>query len=86
MPMKPFVEDQNVPPTNNFVERLVRQGVLWCKTSFGTQSERGARYVERILTVCATCRLQDRSIIEYLRRACRNQLNGVLAPNLVVPL
>jgi transposase len=81
-----FVEDQNIPPTNNFVERLVRQGVLWRKTSFGTQSERGARYVERILTVCATCRLQDRSIIEYLRRACRNQLNGILAPNLVVPL
>jgi len=82
----PFVEDQNVEPTNNFAERLVRQGVLWRKTSFGTQSERGARYVERILTVCATCRLQDRSIIEYLRHACHNHLNGILAPNLVVNL
>jgi len=61
-----FVEDQAVEPTNNFAERLVRQGVLWRKISFGTQSERGARYVERILTVCATCRLQKRSIIEYL--------------------
>ena len=81
-----FVEDQAVEPTNNFAERLVRQGVLWRKISFGTQSERGARYVERILTVCATCRLQDRSIIEYLRHACRNHLNGLLAPNLVVNL
>ena len=79
-----FAEDQNVEPTNNFAERIVRQGVLWRKTSFGTQSERGARYVERILTVCATCRLQDRSIIEYLRHACRNHLNGLLAPNLVL--
>ncbi len=81
-----FVEDQTVEPTNNFAERLVRQGVLWRKISFGTQSERGARYVERILTVCATCRLQDRSIIEYLRHACHNHLNGMLAPNLVVNL
>jgi len=79
-----FVEDQNVEPTNNFAERLVRQAVLWRKISFGTQSERGARYVERILTVCATCRLQDRSIIEYLRQACHCHRNGIPAPNLVV--
>ena len=81
-----FVEDENVEPTNNFAERIIRQGVLWRKTSFGTQSERGARYVERILTVCATCRLQDRSIIEYLRHACHNHLNGILVPNLVMNL
>ncbi len=79
-----FVKDKNVEPTNNFAEQLVRQGVLWRKSSFGTQSERGARYVERILTVCATCRLQGRSIIEYLRQACHCHLNGISAPNLVV--
>ena len=79
-----FVKDQNVEPTNNIAERIIRQGVLWRKTSFGTQSERGARYVERILTVCATCRLQNQSIIEYLRQACHNHLNGILVPNLVV--
>ena len=79
-----FVEDQNVEPTNNFAEQIVRQGVIWRKISFGTQSDRGARYVERILTVCATCRLQSRSIIEYLRQACHNHLNGMLAPDLVV--
>ena len=79
-----FVEDQNVEPTNNFAERIVRQGVLWRKTSFGTQSERGARYVERILTVCATCRLQNHSVIKYLRHTCHNHLNGILIPNLIV--
>jgi transposase len=81
-----FVEDQNVEPTNNYAEQIVRQGVLWRKTSFGTQSERGARYVERILTACATCRLQNRSIIEYLRKSCHCYLNGTLVPNLVVNL
>jgi transposase len=78
-----FVKDSNVEPTNNFAERIVRQGVLWRKGSFGTQSERGARYVERILTVCATCRLQGRSVIEYLRTVCHCHLNGVPAPSLI---
>jgi transposase len=78
-----FVYDQGVEPTNNTAERIVRQAVLWRKSSFGTQSDRGARYVERILTVCATCRLDGRSIIEYLREACRCHLAGVQVPSLV---
>ena len=81
-----FVSDQSVEPTNNTAERTVRQGVLWRKMSFGTQSERGARYVERILTVCATCRLQGRSVIEYLRNACRCHLDGIHAPPLITPV
>lgn len=80
-----FVRDQRVEPTNNFAERIVRQGVLWRKSSFGTQSERGARYVERILTVCATCRLQGRSVIEYLRNICHCHLNGIATPSLIKP-
>ena len=80
-----FVRDQRVEPTNNFAERIVRQGVLWRKSSFGTQSQRGARYVERILTVCATCRLQERSVIEYLRNICHCHLNGLPVPSLIKP-
>lgn len=78
-----FVHDQSVAPTNNIAERIVRQGVLWRKSSFGTQSERGARYVERILTVCATCRLQGQSFIEYVRNVCHCHLNGVAVPSLI---
>lgn len=78
-----FVYEQSVEPTNNIAERIVRQGVLWRKSSFGTQSERGAVYVERILTACATCRLQGRSVLEYLRNACRCHLDGIAAPSLI---
>jgi transposase len=80
-----FVYDARVEPTNNLAERIVRQGVLWRKGSFGTQSERGARYVERILTVCVTCRLQGRSVIEYLRSICHCHLNGIAVPSLLDP-
>ena len=31
-----FVRDQRVEPTNNAAERVVRQAVLWRKSSFGT--------------------------------------------------
>lgn len=78
-----FVHDERVAPTNNHAERMVRQAVLWRKGSFGTQSERGARYAERILTACATCRLQGRSMIDYLYDACRCHLNGLAAPSLI---
>lgn len=78
-----FVYDARVEPTNNLAERMVRQAVLWRKGSFGTQSERGARYAERILSACATCRLQGRSVIEYLRHACRCHLEGIPTPSLI---
>jgi transposase len=78
-----FVQDRRAEPTNNLAERMVRQAVLWRKGSFGTQSERGARYAERILTVGATCRLQGRSIIQYLRDACRCHLDGLPVPSLL---
>jgi len=55
-----FVKDQSVEPTNNTAERAVRQGVLWRKISFGTQSERGARYVERIPQRCINRRVEAR--------------------------
>ena len=65
---------------NNRSERVVRQGGAWRKGTFGTQSERGARYVERILTMCATCRLHGHSGIEYLRDACHCHLSDVPVP------
>lgn len=78
-----FVERQDVEPTNNHAERMVRQGVLWRKGSFGTQSERGARYVERILSISATCRLQGKNVIHYLRELCHNYRHNLAPPPLI---
>ena len=41
-------------------------GVLWRKNAFGCQSEAGCRFVERMLTVVQTRRLQGRSVLDYL--------------------
>jgi transposase len=65
-----FVWVPDVEPTNNLAERQVRPGVLWRNTSFGTQSKKGSRFVERIMTVVATLKQQNRNALEYLTAAC----------------
>lgn len=64
-----FARVAGVEPTNNGAEREVRHAVCWRKTSFGTASEDGSRFVERILTVIASCRRQNRNVLEFLTRA-----------------
>jgi transposase len=65
-----FVRVRGVEPTNNAAERALRRAVLWRRKSFGTQSEVGSRFVERILTVVTTLRQQGRDVLGYLTAAC----------------
>jgi transposase len=65
-----FGDVEGVEPTNNAAERALRPAVLWRKGSFGTQSDGGARFVERLLTVTATCKQQGRSVLDYLTAVC----------------
>lgn len=78
-----FVDTERVEPTNNAAERAVRFAVLWRKGCFGSDSERGSRFVERILTVRATLRTQQRDLYAYLKAACTAALNGAAAPSLL---
>ncbi|MFP4035829.1 MAG: IS66 family transposase [Desulfovermiculus sp.] len=55
-----FLLVEGVEPTNNLAERMLRRGVLWRKRSLGTESESGDRWVERILSLTQTCRLQNK--------------------------
>jgi transposase len=65
-----FVRVEGVEPTNNEAERALRRAVLWRRKSFGTQSEAGSRFVERILTVVTTLQQQGRHVLDYLTGAC----------------
>lgn len=78
-----FVRRAGVEPTNNVAERTVRHGVLWRKCSGGTDSAAGSRFVERILSVVATCRQQGRHVWDYLTDCHRAALVGRLAPSLL---
>ena len=67
-----FLGNQGVDPTNNRAERALRFGVLWRKRSLGTQSEKGNRWVERILSLRETCRIKAKSTFEVLTDCVRS--------------
>lgn len=78
-----FVEVEGVEPTNNAAERALRYAVIWRKVSFGTNSERGSRFVERILTATTTLWQQGRDILAYLTSACEAAMRGEPSPSLL---
>jgi transposase len=78
-----FAHVEGVEPTNNAAERALRPAVLWRKGSFGTQSASGSRFVERIMTVAATCREQGRSLLDFLVAATTAARLGLPPPSLL---
>lgn len=71
-----FLAQHGVEPTNNRAERALRFGGLWRKRSQGTASAKGHRWVERILSVRETCRLQARSTYTVLVEAVTSLFQG----------
>src|SRR5215468_10168583 len=71
-----FLTQHGVEPTNNRAERALRWGVLWRKRSLGTASDKGNRWVERILSLKETCRLHARSTYTVLVEAVSSFFQG----------
>jgi hypothetical protein len=80
-----FVSVEGVEPTNNDAERPLRRAVLWRRRSFGTHSEAGSRFVERVLTAVTTLRQQKRDVLDYLTEACAAAIRGDTPPSLLPP-
>lgn len=78
-----FVEHEGVEPTNNQAERALRHAVVWRKICGGTASERGSRFVERILTTVATLKQQGRDVRDFLTQAIRALRFGLPPPSLL---
>lgn len=78
-----FAYKPGVEPTNNAAERAIRPAVLWRKRSFGTHSERGSRFAERMLTTFMTLKQQQRPVVDYVREACQAFLQGQRVPSLL---
>jgi transposase len=66
-----FSRVEGLEPTNNRAERALRPAVIWRKSCYGTQSEGGSRFVERMLSVQATCAQQGRNLFAFLSEAVR---------------
>ena len=79
-----FVTHEGVEPTNNHAERELRAFVLWRKRSFGSQSERGERFAERLMTVAHTLRKLGEPVLDFIVGSVRAHLEGTPPPSLLV--
>jgi transposase len=52
-----FIDDDEIPPTNNFAERQIKHYVKYRKNSYFSWSDRGDRFQERIKSIYATAKL-----------------------------
>jgi transposase len=78
-----FAKNEGIEPTNNHAERILRGGVLWRKNAFGSHSEEGCRFAERMLTVIETLRLRERNVLDYFHHAVKAHRQGQPAPELL---
>lgn len=74
---------EGVEPTNNTSERALRHPVQWRRTSFGTKSDAGSRFVERILSTIETCRRQGLNVLGFLTKAVTALHFGSSPPSLL---
>lgn len=70
-------------PTNNKAEQGIRSPVIARQLSLGSQSDRGLRFTERMLTVVTTLRRQGRGILEFLQRALLAHRGSGSMPSLI---
>jgi transposase len=77
-----FASVPGIEPTNNHAERGLRGAVIYRKLSLGSQSERGERTIERLLSASVTCRLQGRSLFAYLSDVLAAKIRGDPIPSL----
>ena len=78
-----FVIKEGVEPTNNHAERELRSFVLWRKRCFGSQSERGDRFAERLMSVAHTARKQGKAVLDFIDRSVKAHEEGRQAPRLI---
>ena len=78
-----FVDVAGVDPTNNLAERDLRSLVIWRRLCFGSQSERGLRFVERVMTVAHTLRKRGRDVLQFIERSVAAHFAGTSAPALL---
>jgi hypothetical protein len=78
-----FVTVEGVEPTNNAAERAIRPAVIWRRTSFGSQTQAGSHFVQRMLTVVTTLKSQRRNVLDFITSAVSAARSNSPAPSLL---
>ena len=77
-----FVSVVGVEPTNHAAERALRPAVIWRKTSFGAQAQRGSQFVARLMTVTTSLKAKGKNILGFLTQTCLAARTGKEPPSL----
>ena len=82
-PLWTFVRVEGVGPTNDGAERRAAPRGDLPQAQRRDRQRGGGRFVERILSVVATCRQQDIDVPDYLTRCYRSHPDGRSVPSLL---
>lgn len=82
-----FVKEVGVAPTNNAAERALRGAVIWRlrEKCYGNQSRWGEEFVERLLSIGASCHKQGLSLLTFLGQCLEAQWYDQATPLLFAP-
>lgn len=75
-----FTRITGMEPTNNMAERDLRKLVIWRRKSYGTRSNRGKKFVERVTTVAQTIRKQGGNVLHFIQEAIECFYSQALPP------
>ena len=78
-----FITTPGIDPTNNLAEQAIRFCVIDRHVTQGTRSPRGREWCERIWTAAATCKLQNRSLYDFLLEAINAHFENRAPPSLL---
>ena len=78
-----FLRQEQVEPTNNRAERVIRPTVLIRKTNGGTASDAGKAFVANLQSVFVTARCQGIDALTWIEQALAAHLSGAPAPMLL---
>jgi transposase len=78
-----FITTPGIDPTNNTAEQAIRFIVMDRMVTQGTRSIKGRQTNERLWTVIATCRLQERSAYNFISEAVNAYFHNHAPPSLL---
>ena len=78
-----FITTPGIKPTNNVAEQAIRFVVIDRMITQGTRSIKGRETNERLWTVVATCRLQERSAYNFISEAVNAYFHNHAPPSLL---
>ncbi len=78
-----FLAKPGIEPTNNQTEQTIRHIVIDRHITQGTRGKRGQQWCQRVWTILATCRQQERRVFEFFCQALNAHFRQEPAPSLL---